>query len=210
MKLTQRHVDVINVMYERNTTLAHGSEEDRRVLTRMIAEQLAFENGPSWGTKAQGATHPQSKDAIAFQTSTSKKDFEIWDWQNGTTRAPQVHVGQAGVPVTGQWFISVSPVNHLASTGPEPPEPPEPGGVTNEEILKEIQDNQSVLMSEHNTIISRLQNLELIAADIQKTVNQIYAVVGSSGTVKFPPYSGRVSLLGTTTLNPVTETQKPV
>jgi hypothetical protein len=53
--------------------------------------------------------------------------MDIWDWQNGTNRGVQVKAGDApNYPnTTGQFFIQVSPFNHLGISVPEdPPEDP--------------------------------------------------------------------------------------
>lgn len=131
MNLPARVDEIIRTLYEQNLKLANGSEDDRRTLTRMIAEQNCYELGLAWGTKATSSQAPQSKDAVAYRLAPGLMD--VWDWQNGTTRQPQTHPGKPpDYPnLSGQYFIEVSPVNHLGGVvTPEPPvtpvEPPPP------------------------------------------------------------------------------------
>ena len=112
--LPPRVKEIIRLMYERHRDLAHGDDDARRTLTRMIAEQIAYEFGPRWGTKAQSPSHPPSKDAIAFQTPDGQ--LFAWDWQNGATREPFDEPIRH--TITGQHFIAVTPKNHLGAPPP--------------------------------------------------------------------------------------------
>jgi hypothetical protein len=117
MKLPQRATDVIRELYERNKPLAQGDDNQRRALTKIIAEQICFDLGPTWGTKRADSGRPPSKDAIA-QKQPDGKLFS-WDWQNGATREPIDDPDH--VDITGQVFIEVAPVAHLdGQTGPPP------------------------------------------------------------------------------------------
>jgi hypothetical protein len=125
MNLPARADEIVKILYDRNKPLANGSEDDRRTLTRMMAEQICFELGPVWGTKSTSSAAPQSKDALAYRLSASAMD--IFDWQNGSTRQPQTYPNMPPQypNTTGQYFISVSPVDHLGGgTGPTPTPPP--------------------------------------------------------------------------------------
>lgn len=134
MVLSARHVEIITTLWERNQALANGNDDQRRELTRMIAEQCCFEFGPRWGTKAAAAGSPPSKDAIAYLLDNGRID--IWDWQNGSSRKPQVHAGKAAdYPNEPQNFISVPPFNHLRS---QPPPPPPPDPPAEDDVLKAL------------------------------------------------------------------------
>jgi hypothetical protein len=120
MNLPSKAVEVVNKMYEMNQNLAHGSEEQRRQLTKMIAEQLCFNLSSDWGTKSRDTTAPQSKDSIAFRINEFTMD--VWDWQNGTTLKPQLIAGQPPTypSLTGHHFIQVNPIDHIGGgTVPE-------------------------------------------------------------------------------------------
>jgi len=88
-------------------------EESRRKLTRLIVEQMCYELGPAWGTKARDARSPQSKDSIAYKRQDGSMD--IWDWQNGETRDRQIKWGDppSYANVSDAYFIEVQPINHL-------------------------------------------------------------------------------------------------
>ena len=133
MQLPARIVDIVNVMYERNKELAHSpSENDRRTLTVLILEQIAFEFGSNWGAKARSASDPLSKDGLAYKVDANT--IHVWDWQNGTTREPQLTVGQepSHADLVGHHFIRVNSANHLGVVvtvpPPYPPYPPLPDG----------------------------------------------------------------------------------
>jgi hypothetical protein len=112
---------VLIQMYEKFGQLNHGSDDDRRKWTRMTCEQLVytFGEGSGWGHKASGPNNPPSKDGIARKTSDG---FFGWDVINGATRE-LIPEGQFH-DLTGQYFIKVPPVDHLAGATPNP-EPPQ-------------------------------------------------------------------------------------
>lgn len=128
MVFPTRGVEIIDAFLERAEyrMLAQGSEDDRRTLTRRIAQQLRFELGPGWGTKKAGEGNPQSKDAVAFSQPPA---LVCWDWQNGTTRARQVQAGELATDIHDQFFIDVEPINVLSIPSSEPvPTTPVPDG----------------------------------------------------------------------------------
>ena len=169
MQLSKRHADIINTLYERNLDLARGDDDQRRKLTKMIAEQIRLEFGSDWGTKASSRTNPQSKDAIAFRLNSQTMD--VWDWQNGTTREPQV--GEGSEPtypmLTGQYFIEVDAVDHLSSVPDNGDEEEDPLINILVELKNDLKDvradvtrllnSQAALMESHIDIIQRLQIL---------------------------------------------------
>lgn len=113
---------VLIAMYEKFGQMNHGSDDDRRKWTRMTCEQLVytFGVGSGWGHKASGPNNPPSKDAIARKTTDG---FFGWDVINGATR--ELIPGGQFHDLTGQHFIPVPPVDHLAGATPVPnPEPP--------------------------------------------------------------------------------------
>jgi hypothetical protein len=111
------------VFYDLRRDLAVGNDDQRRELTRMIAEQIRFELGPGWGTKKAGPANPPSKDSITFNDPATLWN---WDWQNGATREP-IPPGEM-TDITGQVFIEVSPINHLGGDIPDEPDGPDPDG----------------------------------------------------------------------------------
>lgn len=113
--LTPRQQAIVVALHAAHRDLASGTDDERRQLTRLIVEQIRFEFGPDWGTKASGPGHPPSKDSIAHRVNAQLVGC---DWQNGGTREPFTPIGCADI--TGQLFIEVSPVNHLGGTAPGP------------------------------------------------------------------------------------------
>jgi hypothetical protein len=109
-KPPKRVLEITKRLYERNLSLAAGTEAQRRKLTLKICEQIAYELGPSWGSKRASASRPLSKDAYAQRQPDGK--LFCWDWQRGTTRqplpTPTFH------DISGdQLFVPVTPTNHL-------------------------------------------------------------------------------------------------
>jgi hypothetical protein len=125
-RLPQRVDTIVQALYERHTALSHGDDNQRRALTKMVAEQVFCELRGGWGWKSASPTRPPSKDAIALKDVTG---FHGWDLFNGSTRKPikggLYHDLNHGTP---QHFIAVSAVDHLGTgcTGPGTPPPPPP------------------------------------------------------------------------------------
>lgn len=131
MQLPERAKEIVVALYERNKDLAGGNDDQRRVLTKKIAEQVRLELGSEWGWKsAHSNLSSPSKDAIAFVRGGGRhgerQNMFAFDLFDGTSREP--HENPHG-EATSQWFIEVSAVDHLGSDGPseeEPAEMPEP------------------------------------------------------------------------------------
>lgn len=189
MQLNQRQVDIINELYRQNIGLAKGDDDQRRLLTRMIAEQFCFEFGADWGTKASSPNNPQSKDAIVFRGIGLSK----WDWQNGATREPQVHAGQEGEDITGQFFIAVPPVNHLGAVNNPPDNTPNNPPSDNTDVLaaiKQLTETQKHLAEMVSAMISS-------QADI---LQRLQVLIDKPTTVDFPPLPDYV-ITGNTAFN---------
>lgn len=190
--LTQRQVDIVEALYGLNITLARGDDDQRRQLTKKIAEQFRFEFGPKWGTKSTTPSHPQSKDAIAYDNGDGTID--VWDWQNGTTREPQVDAGdEPDYQGLTQHFIAVEPVNHLGQA-------PGNGDEDNKEVLaalKEVVENTKRIIANQTTILqNQTRTHELIQVLIDKPTPDI-----NIPPVVFPEYKGSIFGL-TVTLRP--------
>lgn len=103
--------------------LLSGGDDQRRTLSQMIAEQLAFEIDPRFGVKRSGAGRPQGRNTVAYDAVPVR----IWIWQDETDRLLLPIAGTAGEPAPGQEFIAVTPQNHLGTAPPvDPPAPPVP------------------------------------------------------------------------------------
>ena len=127
---------ILDRLYAQHQDWAKGSDDDRRALTKMMAEQFAFTFGPRWGTKR--AAGPQSKDTLALLLDDGA--FDMWDWQNGSTKAIQVQDGAAPTfqHVADQVFLSVTPTNHLGMTPPPPPDDNDADGPINPTLLETL------------------------------------------------------------------------
>jgi len=118
---------IIQNLYEANRALAAGSENQQRLLTRLIAEQMAFELGPAWGCKAATPTRPQGPSELAYL----EPPLWIWRWSDGDGHV----TGTMGAPLptpllmpleqsAGQTFLAVDPIDHLQVSATRPPSRP--------------------------------------------------------------------------------------
>ena len=121
MFLPARVQQIVRALHDRHRALSEGTDDQRRQLARMIAEQARFELGPTWGGKRADAGRPPSKDAVA-QRQPDGKLFG-WDLFNGATGAP--HANPNSIDISKQVFIDVSPgVDHLGGAVEPPSKPP--------------------------------------------------------------------------------------
>lgn len=128
MKWPERVQLIVEQMISANKALANSTEDNnRRLLTLMIAEQVCFEFGISWGTKRADPGRPPSKDSLTFNDPVTSRLWNF-DYQNGSTRAANIF--PEAEDITGQIFIRVNPVDHLetgtGTTTPPPPSTPTP------------------------------------------------------------------------------------
>jgi hypothetical protein len=122
-----RFGDVAQALYTKAHLTPASSDDEKRVVTIQLAEQLAFEfPGQGWGAKTAGAGRPISKDCVAKVESltggTSIVKGVCYDWilgGGGVKLPPQVN------DITGQVFVPVAAVDHLGAA-PAPPPPPPP------------------------------------------------------------------------------------
>ena len=207
MRLPERAVQIIHTLHSLHLDLARGDDPQRRALTRMMAEQIAFELGPRWGCKARSealAAEYQSKDAIAYLNDDGSMD--IWDWQNGSSREPQVHPNMEPMYANErQWFIRVNPVNHLKvpAVAPDPPphvDPPAPqqpivNGVSAEEVRAIIGE----FMSEQGALLH--PRLTMIEASVMRLEDRLSEKAPVVAQAKPPEYEGQIvinlGILGT-------------
>lgn len=95
--------------------VSHSAPDDeRREVTRKIAEQVRFELGPNWGWKRADPGRPLSTDVFAMRSP-----FIGWDWSvpSGIAQFPEA------IDLAGQVFVEVEPRNHLGMTPPDPGTP---------------------------------------------------------------------------------------
>lgn len=117
----QRGVEIIEIFLVNHRGLAQGDDDARRLLTKMIAEQMRFELG-AWSTKSASSIRPPSKDSLARPINNGPT-FCNWDWQHGTTRERSVMTGQAGEFIDDQHLLPTAAVNHLGNIVQLPTQP---------------------------------------------------------------------------------------
>ena len=187
MILSVRHIEIINQLYNRNIALANGDDNQRRKLTTMINEQNCFEFGTRWGNKARRVGGTVSKDAIGFLEDD--RTVSVWDWQNGTTRKPQVKAGDEPdfphLPLNEAAFIPVSPVDHLS--GEQPGNGDEDDG-DDTDILSKLNEIQSQLLTMQQAQSQQNQYLQQVV----DLLRQIIVRPSTSFPIIYPNYVGRI------------------
>jgi len=115
-----RAQDIVVTLYQQHKDLAAGDDDQRRSLTKLMAEQIRFELGPEWGTKSAGTGPPavEGFDRAADERAPVSA-------ATGRTAASREPFGTIGCPeIPGQIFIPVDPVNHLTQAPPVVAPPP--------------------------------------------------------------------------------------
>lgn len=186
-----RGADIIDALVLGNANLAHGDDDQRRNLTRMILEQLVCEFPQDTYTwKSADAGRPPSKDALGRLVDGR---LWIWDWQNGSTRGRMVVAGQPAHDVTGQHPIAVGCVNHLAPTPPAiyPPEsqprvvPPPIDDVLDElselqvKLVQIEQQNERIYADISAQVAAVTASLEAHREEARKTRNTVLGFLGN-------------------------------
>ena len=198
MTLPDRVQAIVRALYERHTELARGDEEQRRTLTRMIAEQASFELGPSWGTKRADAGRPPSKDAIAYRPGDGR--LLCWDWQNGTTREPipnpevlditgQVFIGPGDVYALGDKFVAR---DHLSGQPPANPVEPQAGPEPSDSDVAQLKLMLAGLVGEVAALRAQVTALKAAVQAQQPEPPINWSTVWSSAP--WPTYVGQVTL----------------
>ena len=193
MRLPDRVQDITVELYNRHLALAHGDDDQRRQLARMIAEQARYELGPSWGHKRADPGRPPSKDAIAQQQPDGK--LFAWDLFNGATREP--NADPESIDITGQTFIVVPPVNHL---GLEAPVDPEPGPTPEPE--PHVCPDAQMFAAALGELASLRASVDAARADTAALRALIAQLVVKTQPMTFPTYTGTLSIpfVGTRTI----------
>jgi hypothetical protein len=169
---------ILDAMVAKHPIMARGDDHDRRLLNQAVCEQFRFTFGPGWGNKsAHLSLQPTSKDALCFNDQNTGTIWYV-DWQNGTTRMPQVVDEQPMQVLLGQWFIEVQPKDHLGMTPPHADSPaPEPPDVPNESEL-----TSSINKMRAELHLYRLQ-LDSIKAKQEETYEEFKDVAALLGDV---------------------------
>lgn len=207
MKFPAEGVQIIDAFLATaaGSALAHGSDDQRRSLVLMIAQQMAHDVDPRWGTKSASPTRPQSKDALAFSDGAT---LFGWDCFNGDTRERQVVAGAEGEVLTDQNFIRVDPRDRLAELwGGKRPDGDTGGGTTTggttdttqlrDEFTRVRQQLQEMGVSTAS-LVHRIEELhdatERQYADIVRHLDDVVARIpdGFEGSARLPYIPGAV------------------
>jgi hypothetical protein len=116
MEFPPRAQAIVDALYVLHRPLAAGSGDEQRRLTRMMAEQIAFELGPQWGVIATSPTRAQSPSDLACNAPP----LLVWRWADRDGHV----TGLMGAPLhppalqplrqsSEHYFIGVDPVDHL-------------------------------------------------------------------------------------------------
>ena len=88
-----------------------------------FAQQVCYSRGSAYGTKSTSPQSPQTKDVLAYRTLANLYGWDLL-YASGSSDC-RVVFNPETMDITGQTFIAVQPINHLALT-PVPPTPPDP------------------------------------------------------------------------------------
>lgn len=99
---------------------APHDDNNCRIWTKKLAEQFAYTfPAAGWGTKSAGGGRPPSTDVICTKAPFVGYDVLV---DQGTDHQSLAKYPE-GLDLTGQSFIQVAPVNHLAGQVPAPQPP---------------------------------------------------------------------------------------
>ncbi len=176
MYLPARVIQIVQALYSRNTVLARGTDDQRRQLVMLIAQQVRFELGPSWGTKRADPGRPLSKDAIAQKQPDGT--LLAWDLIGGASRKPFPNPGS--IDISKQVFVAVEPFDYLG-VGVVVPPPPPPSETSLQDQINKIAESLVITSLGVNNLAFRLdvavKALELLTARVNapiRTTNSLY------------------------------------
>ncbi len=172
--LADIHAIVVE-LHARNLKLAHGSDNDRRVLQKMICQTVCARKGSRFGWKSNhliAGDDDNAKDALAELPEgdtvkpNQRQPLYIWDLFNGTTRAPNPLPLMSGPEhESAQYFVPVEPLDHLAGVvpAPDPVNPPPP---VDSAELAQLRAENARLKEDLVTAVLARQSLERQVADL--------------------------------------------
>jgi hypothetical protein len=155
---------IIQALYDANRGLAAGTTEQQQLLTRLMAEQFAFEFGPQWGCKAAGPSRPQGPSELALNAPP----LYIWRWSDGDGHVTKVPGAPLPEPLlepldqtAEQLFLPVDPVDHLGVSDTRPParpDPPPPPSLDLVPILARLDrlEQRIAMLSDHVVSVDRI------------------------------------------------------
>lgn len=170
--------------------LLQGTDDQRRDLNRMMAEQCGFELGPNWGTKRADHTRPMSKDVIC-----THEPFVGWDVQvvdaDGVRAIAQM---PESLDLSGQVFVPVDPINHLSVPTPaDPPLPPEPAITEGlRVILKQLLELDSVIRLQANALLAGQRDITEALRRVEVELTLCRTSLSVLHEKRHPDLSGRV------------------
>lgn len=184
-----------------NLTLAKGTDDQRRLLTKQIAEQMRFELG-NWSTKSADSGRPQSKDSLAFPMGDDT--FCNFDWQNGDTRLRSINANTRGTFIADQHLLPTAAVNHLGIVvgSPGPVEPPvssvsdDPAFVALNNAVIELQHVVAELNDRLSSQVANLQQADGVQNDRLSAAESAFARIDAFLATKPIPATCKASLFG--------------
>jgi len=131
MRLPERAQQIVDAIYRLHVDLSNGTDDTRRALMRLMAEQLAFELGPAYGVKSAGPGRPQGPSQIAYNGPEGLGGWRILDGDGSMTDVKNSPIpNPTWQEFPDQIFLPVDPIDHLGARpapAPEPiPVPPPP------------------------------------------------------------------------------------
>ncbi len=111
-----RVIEIAQTLYQQNSALTI-TEESARLFMRLVAEQVMFELGPSFGLKAAGPGRPQGPSQIAYNNPAVDVPFGGWRILEGVGNPNGTPATVIARPIfqtfPNQIFLAVTGVDHL-------------------------------------------------------------------------------------------------
>ncbi len=162
MEIPSRIPEIAQTLLAANPGLT-ATEEQARLLMRLIGEQVVFELGADFGLKSAAVGRPQGPSQIAWRGGSVLIGWRILDGvadPSGKPAAVLVHPPTQEWP--GQVFIPLTGIDHL-KTADKPKEPPAPTPPDLSRIydrLDQIERTLKIILQDWPIVLDDLHRLE--------------------------------------------------
>lgn len=169
--LTDAQCNVVKAIDAKFPALNKGSDDDRRVFARRVAEQFAFSfPGEGWGSKDAGGGRPPTKDVVARLRNGV---LDGWELVDGASRSVKCN---DHITLDGQHFIAVQPIDYLSSAPPPPPPPPPGDFVTHAEARATFDELSARLVRRENAELDLNKRLSAVETNVKDLLDAIVTV----------------------------------
>ncbi len=145
------------------------TEDQARLFMRLVAEQVVFELGPSFGLKAAGPGRPQGPSQIAYNNPAVDVPFGGWRILEGVGNPNGTPATVIARPIfqtfPNQIFLAVTGVDHLHTADapkdlPPAPVPVQPDLSTIYDRLDQIERTLKVIMDDWSVVLDDIHRID--------------------------------------------------